>query len=210
MSLSDRWRAFIDSQHRLPSGLVGRLVGERMVHQHAPETAWTLELLAIRPEDRVLELGFGAGRALALAAGRAQQGAVFGVDRSATMVRSAAARNRTALHAGRLGLVQADLHALPLGGARFDKIWSIHTFYFWQAPERLCAELVRMLAPGGALAVTLATARRGPSGDWDYWPVHQRASEVVATLNRLGAGVAELRTGPDSRQFNNVAIVVRV
>ena len=57
----------MDRQHRLPRGWLGRLIGERMVRQHTPETLWTLQLLALGPDDRVLELGFGAGRALQLA-----------------------------------------------------------------------------------------------------------------------------------------------
>jgi ubiquinone/menaquinone biosynthesis C-methylase UbiE len=56
---------------------------------------------------------------------------VFGVDRAAAMIRAAATRNRATLRAGRVALIQADLHALPMAGARFDKIFSIHTLYFW-------------------------------------------------------------------------------
>ena len=50
---------FIGKQQRRPDGLIGRIIGERMVHQHAAETAWTVSLLEINPDDHVLEIGFG-------------------------------------------------------------------------------------------------------------------------------------------------------
>jgi SAM-dependent methyltransferase len=208
-TLSARWRDLIDAQHRMPSGLLGRAIGERMVRQHAPETRWTLELLELRPTDRVLELGFGTGRALELAAEQTPQGWLLGLDRSGTMVQAAARRNRARRGEGCIALAQADLHDLPLGVTRFDKIFSIHTFYFWSDPERLSGELAGLLAPGGTLAITLATARQSASGEWDFWPVHQRALEVVEALRRGGFRHAELRHGPNSRSYNNVAIVVR-
>jgi SAM-dependent methyltransferase len=206
--LRARWSRTIDEQHSLPSGLLGRAIGARMVRQHAPETDWTLDLLDIRPADRVLELGPGAGHALGLAQRRADQGAVLGLDRSETMLAAASRRNRAARRSGRLALVRADIHALPLAGAAFDRIFSIHTFYFWADPLRRCVELVRLLAPGGRLAITLATSVHTPGGT-TVWPVHERVIEVVEALNRDGLGAATLESGPLARQFQNVAILVR-
>ncbi len=60
VSLHERISTYIDRQHQHPSGIVGRVIGERMVRQHGVETRWTLDQLAIRSGDRVLELGFGA------------------------------------------------------------------------------------------------------------------------------------------------------
>ena len=42
-----------NQQYRSPSGMMGWLAGERMVHQHGPETAWTMNLLEIQPTDTV-------------------------------------------------------------------------------------------------------------------------------------------------------------
>src|SRR4051812_427787 len=67
-ALQTRWTTFIDGQHRYPTGIAGQLIGRRMLRQHAPETRWTISTLDIQPTDRVLEVGFGAGHGLALAA----------------------------------------------------------------------------------------------------------------------------------------------
>jgi len=207
-ALRTQWAAFLDRQHRDPAGLVGRIIGERMVRQHTPETDWTIGLLDLRPTDRALEVGFGAGRALALAAQRTDRGLILGVDRSPTMVQAAARRNRAARRAGRLALLRGDLLALPFADRHFDKIWSIHTLYFWPDPLQIVTDLLRMLTPGGTLVVTLATGQIAPSGERVYWPLHQRVETLVHELQQHGSA-ATLMYGPDSRQYNNVAIVVR-
>lgn len=53
-ALRTKWTAFLDQQHRYPTGLIGRLIGERMLRQHAPETTWSVDQLQGQPTDRVL------------------------------------------------------------------------------------------------------------------------------------------------------------
>jgi len=166
--LRARWSALLDRQHRQPQGLIGRLIGERMVRQHGPETNWGVDLLDVQPGDRVLELGFGAGRGLALLAQRSAEGRVVGVDLSATMVRAARRRNRAAMRAGRMALLRGDLAALPFNDGRFDKILSIHTFYFWPEPLLVCATLLRLLRPGGICAIVLSTGHIAADGALVY------------------------------------------
>jgi ubiquinone/menaquinone biosynthesis C-methylase UbiE len=122
------WAAYVDRQHQYPSGLVGQFLGERMVRQHAPETSWSIGLLDIQPTDRILEIGFGAGRGLALALEQAHEGRVTGIDLSPTMIRVAARRNRIAIERGRLALLRGTIAALPFGDHVFDKLLSVHTF----------------------------------------------------------------------------------
>lgn len=207
-TLPARWTAFIDRQHRTPNGIVGRLIGERMLRQHTPETDWSVQLLDIQSTDRVLEIGFGAGRGLALALQRASAGHVAGVDVSPTMIAAAALRNRTALQRGQLALLRGDIADLPFGTERFDKIFSIHTFYFWADQKLVCEQIASMLAPGGRLVVTFATAKTLPSGERVYWELHQQAESLAETLDQQPGIVVRLATGPDSRQFNNVALVL--
>jgi ubiquinone/menaquinone biosynthesis C-methylase UbiE len=178
-----------------------------MVRQHRPETDWTVELLDLQPADRALELGCGAGRGLTLAAHAVSQGVVAGMDLSPTMLQAAARRTQRA--GQRVSLLRGDLEALPFAGGSLDKLWSVHTFYFWSDPEAVIAELLRVLAPGGAVAVALATGTVSPSGADRFWPLHQQVERLVQTLSLRPGISAALRRGPNSRHYNNVAIVIR-
>jgi ubiquinone/menaquinone biosynthesis C-methylase UbiE len=166
--LSAKWSAYLDRQHRYPTGPIGRLIGERMRRQHTPETDWIVNLLQLQPSDRVLEIGFGVGRGLALSLQQAVRGRVTGMDVSATMIQAAMRRNRAAVAGGQLTLLRGDVAHLPFGKHQFDKIFSIHTFYFWPEPHGICHQIITLLAPGGRLVSTFATAQTLPNGDREY------------------------------------------
>jgi ubiquinone/menaquinone biosynthesis C-methylase UbiE len=198
----------VDQQHRYPSGFIGQIIGERMLRQHAPETDWSIDLLHLQPTDRVLEIGFGAGRGLTRILEQAHQRRVTGMDLSPTMIRAAVRRNRTAIVRGQLILVRGNIATLPFGEQRFDKLCSTHTFYFWPDPWAVCTQLIRLLAHGGRLVSTFATARKRPNGEWQYWEVQHVAEALVKAFDPYPNIAATLLYGPNSRTYNNVAIVI--
>lgn len=203
------WSTTMDQQHRLPEGLLGQLVGEKMVRQHQPETDWTVELLGLQRHDRALELGCGAGRGLVLAARVADLSLIAGMDLSPTMLRAATRRIRRAGQGERVSMLRGDLQALPFAEGSLDKIWSIHTFYFWPDPEAVFADLLRALAPGGTMAITMATGTVSPSGDDSFWPLHHQVERLVQQLRERPGLTATLERGPNSRHYNNIAVVLR-
>jgi SAM-dependent methyltransferase len=95
---------FIASQFRKPSGMLGRLIGNGMARGNEPEARWTIDLLNIQPDSRVLEIGFGPGVAIEYAAQQAVQGHVSGIDYSETMVQVARKRNASAIRNGLVDL----------------------------------------------------------------------------------------------------------
>ena len=208
--VQEQFTGFVDRQHQHPTGAIGRAIGERMVRQHAPETDWTIAQLEISPTDRVLELGFGAGRGIALAAEQAYRGRVVGIDLSTTMVQASRRRNMAAIEAGRVTLLKGDVEALPFAGVQFDKIFSIHTLYFWPEPLRIIEELSRILRPGGMLMLTLSTGTTSPSGHRTNGPLQAILEQhVIPGLQQMGYASASLHTGPDSRHYTHVAVVAR-
>jgi ubiquinone/menaquinone biosynthesis C-methylase UbiE len=105
----------------------------------------------VRPESVSLELGVGTGR-LAIPFAKLGHG-VVGVDASASMLARCAAKD-----AGpELGLVQADMAALPFGGARFEMAFVAFNTLFnlttEQAQRRCVADVATALAPGGRFVV---------------------------------------------------------
>ena len=87
---------------------------------------WTVDLLDLQPSDRVLEIGYGPGLALAQAAGRVTSGEIAGMDHSRIMLEQATARNAAAIQAGRMRLSVGGLDDLGGLGGPFDKVyWSM-------------------------------------------------------------------------------------
>jgi SAM-dependent methyltransferase len=205
MNLQGCVDAFIGRQHRCPTGLVGRVIGERMARQHAPETRWTIALLDLAPTDRVLDIGCGAGRAIVLIAARTPHGHVCGVDLSGAMVRASSRRNAAAIAAGRVAVQQGDVAALPFVDQSFDKVTSIHTLYFWADPERALAEIGRVLKPGGQLALTLSPGKVGAADDAGYRAMVEGC--LLPSMHREGFTTAGIDRGPDSRQYRTIAVI---
>ena len=80
-------KAKLFDQFREPRGLLGRLAGRFMSSRASNQqrSVWTVELLELKPGDRVLELGYGPGLGIAAVLDRLEAGEVVGIDHSATM-----------------------------------------------------------------------------------------------------------------------------
>jgi SAM-dependent methyltransferase len=105
-----------------------------------------VDLLEVAPHHRVLELGCGAGVVLDLLTARSEH--VVGVDFSLPMLRHCTGRCLT--------LLQADVTALPLIPASFDRVIAASVLHYMRdersALDALCA-WIDLLRPGGRLVV---------------------------------------------------------
>lgn len=135
-----------------PKGALGRLGGQLM-SQDRWLPAWVLELLEIHPSDSVLEVGSGPGVGLQLAAVRAYQGQVAGIDQSETMLEMARRRNRALIEAGQIELQLGSADKLPFADTTFDKAMTMNSLHLWPDPVAGLREIKRALRPGGPIAV---------------------------------------------------------
>jgi len=173
-----------------PRGSAGRVTAWEMAHRpsNRQRSRWAVALLDVRPADRILEIGFGPGIAIAELA-RAGAGHAYGVDHSAVMLRQASKRNAAAIRAGRVTLANASVDRLPpaLDGP-FDAILAVNSLGFWPAPGQRLAELRRRLAPSGRLAIASQPRWAGATADTS----RRAAREIEALLTE--AGFTHLRT----------------
>jgi len=147
-------RDAIGQGHR-PRGAAGSVTGWVFAHRpsNRQRNRWVVSLLAVRPVDQILELGFGPGVAVAELV-RAGAAHVYGIDHSGVMLRQASRRNAAAIRAGRVTLINAPAEQLPpAADGPFDAILAVNSLGFWPAPAERLAELRRRLAPGGRIAV---------------------------------------------------------
>ncbi|WP_254546530.1 class I SAM-dependent methyltransferase [Halomarina pelagica] len=161
MSVIDRllWRTF-----GRPRGLLGRLGGRILARGKGEVTEWVISGLDLRPTDRVVEVGFGPGLGVRLAAAAVPEGFVAGVDYSEVMVEQARARNAAAVEDGRVDLRYGSADDLPFADAAFDGAFSINSMQTWPDAAAGLRELHRVLKPGGRLALAF-TPVAGQSTD---------------------------------------------
>jgi ubiquinone/menaquinone biosynthesis C-methylase UbiE len=131
-----------------PKGLLGRLAARAMLATNGPLSDWALELLALDPADRVLEIGFGPGELVRQMAERVGRGQVVGVDSSELMVRQATQRNAARVQSGQVSLTMGSASALPYEGRSFDKVVTVNSIHFWPDMVQGLREVGRVLRPG--------------------------------------------------------------
>jgi SAM-dependent methyltransferase len=186
-----------DSIGRQPAGLIAR-VFYRDAKPHQMSFRETLDVLALRPEDHLLEIGCGGGTFLewALATGCSARA----IDHSAEMLALARERNATAIAEGRLALHEAEAERLPFADNEFTAAAMTNVFFFLYQPDAVLAEIQRTLAPGGRIAIhTDATGLLAPP------PIARRMrfyadDELRDLLKQAGyTEVTVRRTGPGER-----------
>jgi len=125
-------RKIITRQFEHPRGILGRVVGFVLASRgsNSLRNRWTVDLLALSGDERVLEIGCGPGVALELCLSAAVGVHAVGIDHSALMIAKAAKRNRAAVKSGRLKLYEGPVDALPVGTPLFDKAFSNNVIQF--------------------------------------------------------------------------------
>ena len=146
-------------QCRKPRGWVGRFYAWQMGVRHAGVTTWGLGHLVLAPQFAILDVGCGGGAAIERLAAVASQGTVQGIDYSLASVATARSRNRTVIAEGRVEIQQASVSALPFAERTFDLVTAVETHYYWPEPATDLLEILRVLKPGGRLAIIAETYR---------------------------------------------------
>jgi ubiquinone/menaquinone biosynthesis C-methylase UbiE len=133
---------------RLLMGLTGPGTGEE--HRIA------LEMLSIATGDVVLDVACGPGNFTRDFARAAGDGLVVGIDASAPMLEVAVRDTQSP----NVAYIRGDARALPFRDAGFDAVCCFAALYLIEDPMRAVEEIVRVLAPGGRLAL-LTSCNRG-------------------------------------------------
>jgi ubiquinone/menaquinone biosynthesis C-methylase UbiE len=142
---------------RLWRPLGGRLLMGATGPGMRDERRIAMGMLGLSPNDRVLDVACGPGnftRGFARAAG---EGLVVGLDASRTMLAVAVRETERP----NVAYVRGDARALPFRESSFDAICCFAALYLIQEPMRALDEIVRVLAPGGRVAL-LSSCHRGP------------------------------------------------
>ncbi len=153
----------------------------------------TEELAALAgfgPGDRVLDVGCGIGGASRLLA-RTCGCRVTGLDLTEEYCRTATMLAARAGLADRVGYRHGDALAMPFEDASFDGVWTQHVSMNIPDKPRLCAEMRRVLRPGGRAALyELVAAQVGAALHYPVPWARRAEISFVATEPELRAALA--------------------
>lgn len=124
------------------------------------EKQLTVDMLEVSPGDRVIDVGCGPGNYTKDLAEASGSGLVVGIDASEAMVAAAARRSGRANSA----YLRADACALPFADGTFDAACSVGVIHLIEEPMRALEEIVRVLAPGGRMALVATCAKGSKAG----------------------------------------------
>jgi ubiquinone/menaquinone biosynthesis C-methylase UbiE len=184
-------------QFAKPEGTLGWVVGHMMAMKNGDRSEFVFSILDLKPEDRVLEIGFGPGTDIQ----RASRAASFvaGVDHSEVMVKQASRRNAGAIREGRVRLELGAANKLPFPEAHFDKIFAINSAQFWKDAVGTLTEVGRVLKPGGQIALAIQPRNKGATEDHAY-----QAGRGIADAMKK-AGFSDIHS--EARQMKPVSTV---
>src|SRR5262245_44591802 len=132
----------LDLFHQHPSPVVRYIEGRRVRR--------ILALLAAGSEDRIVEVGCGAGHLLA----QVPAGRTFGLDLSEELL------GRTAARLGREGaVVQGDAERLPFRSSSWDRVYCSEMLEHVPNPAAAVAEIGRVLRSTGVAVLSVPNER---------------------------------------------------
>jgi ubiquinone/menaquinone biosynthesis C-methylase UbiE len=178
--------------------------GEKMERHHLDITEKTIRIMDMRPGERVLDLGCGAGWATRLLArlvadGPEGFGQVVGIDVSDEMIRRARAGSKDFEN---ILYAWGSAQEIPWEENFFDKMLSVESFYYYADQDHALQEIYRVMAPHGRLFILINLYRDNPySLQWVdklKVPVHVRSeAEYIEMLKRHKFEKVEARRIPD-------------
>jgi SAM-dependent methyltransferase len=165
-----------------PDGLVD-YDAELQLHNRVLRRAY-----AIRRDDRVLDIGCGAGETTRDAARMAAAGSTLGVDCSPQMINRARALSEAeGLHNVTFEVADAQIHRFP--PESFDVAISRFGTMFFATPVAAFANLARAIRPGARLVMMV-------------WQAHDRNEWSVAIQRSLTGSAASPRNRPETDPFS--------
>lgn len=197
-----RLLSIVAGQLGRPHGLLGRGVAVFLNRGNRRSVAAAVQATQIDPGGVAADIGFGGGVGLGLLLDRVgDDGLVHGVEVSEDMLRRARSRFAAQVETGRLRLTDGSLTAVPLDDDSVDAAITVNTVYFVPELDTACAELARVLRPGGRVVVGIGDPEamaRLPFTSYGF--TLRPVSDVIAALRKAGLDVVE------QRRLDDVAI----
>ncbi len=114
---------------------------------------WALDIIEVKPDDSILEIGCGVGILAELISEKLSTGSISAIDRSAPFISKAIKRNEKYIDEGKAQFIQSEFLKSAFTSHSFDKIVAFNVNFFWKDAEKELAMIKKYLKPNGKLYV---------------------------------------------------------
>jgi SAM-dependent methyltransferase len=199
--LRDGYLDLVDEQGRSKPGFSQRALQGRMV-PYIYERIWrptivlfsagfkapkrreehrlAVEMLKLSKGDCVLDVACGPGNFTRPFAAAAGDGLVVGLDIATNMLAAGARRT----DGQNVAYIRVDACALPFQASSFDAICCFGALHLFEQPMQALDEIVRVLKPGGRVAI-MATSARDPKARGSRAPVRKYGGVLIFTRDEV-------------------------
>jgi arsenite methyltransferase len=153
-SLRERLLSTVAGQLGRPHGFLSPLVARALNRGNERAIAAAVDSAEIPRGAVAADIGFGGGVGLRLLLDRVgDDGVVHGIEIADDMLRRAGSRYGRDVGSGRLRLSSGSLTELPMDDNSVNALITVNTVYFISELDAACAEVARVLRPGGRAVI---------------------------------------------------------
>jgi cyclopropane fatty-acyl-phospholipid synthase-like methyltransferase len=184
------FKNFIATQFKKPSGLFGIFSSNIMNKGNKAKYEKLIKDLALQPQDKLLEIGYGTGMGINMIARACSSCTIHGIDFSELMYRRARKYNKQYLDNNAMVLQYGDFLKTAVVSNEYDKIFCLNVVYFWNELQEPFKKVLSLLKAGGAFHIYMANRdalKKAPDTVFNKYSIEQ----VIEVLKSVGFGNVE-------------------
>ena len=190
--LRERLLSTVAGQLGRPHGILSPFVARALNRGNEKAIAAAVDAAEVERGGVAADIGFGGGVGLQLLLDRVgDDGVVHGIEIANDMLRRAKSKFG---RDGRLRLARGSLTEVPLDDGSVDALITVNTVYFISELDAACAELARVLRPGGRAVIGIGdpdVMARLPFTKHGF--TIRPVAEIAAALENSGLQVGQSR-----------------
>lgn len=142
-----------------PTGKKGVEVAQKMHEGNFGMTKLAVNLLNIKQQNSILEIGHGSCEHLPYILNKAPKVSYTGLEISKTMQQEAIKNLNNLVTSLNVNFDLFDGDNIPYKAKIFDKIFTVNTLYFWKNPHDFLQQIATILKPNGVFVVAFASKK---------------------------------------------------
>jgi ubiquinone/menaquinone biosynthesis C-methylase UbiE len=184
------FRNFIGQQFKRPSGWFGRFSSRIMIKGNRNKYETLIKEMDIRPDDKLLEIGYGPGIGIDMISKLCKTCTIHGVDFSKLMYNEAKKFNKSSIEIGKVQLQYGDFLKLGIAEDQYDKIFCLNVIYFWDELKIPFEKTLSLLKTNGIFFIFMADAnmlkeKKAPDSIFNKYSIEQ-AIEALKSAGFAG------------------------